>query len=731
MGGGVVLSKSDNSYFCTCAKISVPVSLTYQFFTNNVYNMKISLKELETFVFKTLVLGVSLENFKAVFEQAKNSISELCAEADKAYTLADLKKKIYSAYGKKGDYVTDYVEALLCKFHVFPEMFSYSWTYGQNTDNIKMDALCKSVEKTTQADLDAYRDRKAAAAAERRRIIETPSTLEDFELHLRAGNRYESWPAEWRTSYDALKAAKIRQEEEKEAAKRATVTAAKVEGLSGEIIETKHTKKGHNLFVVQMSKRVERDEYNSINVAAKRLGGYYSSFTGGGAVPGFQFTERADAEQFLRVLSGEKSDGAAAVAERKEERTENVKNKFFQMAERLESAGTESLNADRKSNTHRRANMAANAEREAMDKIRWAGILRRLGERLDAGTLLGLDKVTALTQLKDLDLVLRQGHYSRMRAENVPYSEQDSTPFDLEKTFPHMATAFYGFWRETVLEIAMRNRRTAGNKMRCDRLISACNNATGQKVYFRNASDVIHLIEKDRHDGLQYEVDRVKRLRAAGISENAQLRQALREFVEIRDGGTGLSEEQAKMLADREIERQFIGKDIPGFFPTPPALVSAMLEKVSLFEGCEVLEPSAGLGHIIAQVLQAEPSANVSWCEVNYSLQEALLKRFPETTQAGTDFLEMPNDPKFDFILMNPPFEDRQDETHVRKAYELLKHGGTLVAICANREGQRASGPFFGWIDEVGGYWERNPDGAFTSSFRPTGVNTIMVTICK
>jgi len=693
--------------------------------------MKISLKELETFVFNTLVLGVTLETFKATFEAAKNSFSELCAETDKAYTLSDLKKEIYSAYGKKGDYVADYVEALLCKFHVFPEMFSYSWTYGQNTENVKINALAASVEKTTQADLDAYRDRKAAAAAERKRVFENPSTLEDFEAHLRSGNRYDNWPAEWRVKYDALKAAKIREQEEREAAQRATVTAAKVEGLSGEILETKHTRKYHALFVVQMSKRVDKDAYNSINTAAKRLGGYYSSFTGGGAVPGFQFTDRADAEQFLKVLEGEKSDGAAAVADRKEERTENIKNKFFQMADRLESAGVESLNADRKANTHRRASMAANAEREAENKIKWAGILRRLGERLDAGTLLALDKVSALTQLKDIDLMLRQGHYARMRAENIPYSEQDNTQFDLEKTFPYTSGAYYAFWRETVREIALRNIDTPGNKMRCERLLDACKKGTSQKIYYRNADDLAHLVEKDRHDGIQYEIDRVKRLRAAGISENAQLRQALREFVEIRDGGSVLSDEQRKVLEAREIERQFIGKDIPGFFPTPPALVSAMLEKVNLFEGCEVLEPSAGLGHIIGEVLRAEPSACVSWCEVNYSLSEAIQKRFPETCRIGADFLEMNEDQKFDFIFMNPPFEGREDETHIQKAYNLLKDGGTLVAICANREGQAKSAGFYEWVDQVGGYWEKNPEGAFKSSFRPTGVNTLMVTITK
>ena len=81
----------------------------------------------------------------------------------------------------------------------------------------------------------------------------------------------------------------------------------------------------------------------------------------------------------------------------------------------------------------------------------------------------------------------------------------------------------------------------------------------------------------------------------------------------------------------------------------------------------------------------------------------------------GKDFMKDVSEGKsYDRIVMNPPFSKRQDTEHVRRAYDLLKPGGRLVAIVSE-------GSFFGkdkkasefrdWLEEVGGTSEKLAEG--------------------
>jgi hypothetical protein len=83
---------------------------------------------------------------------------------------------------------------------------------------------------------------------------------------------------------------------------------------------------------------------------------------------------------------------------------------------------------------------------------------------------------------------------------------------------------------------------------------------------------------------------------------------------------------------------------------------------------------------------------------------------------------------------MNPPFENGQDMEHVQKAYELLAPGGRLIAITSAGpffRSDRKSLAFLEWFTSLGGIEEKNLDGAFMSSDRPTGVSTYTLTIDK
>lgn len=184
-------------------------------------------------------------------------------------------------------------------------------------------------------------------------------------------------------------------------------------------------------------------------------------------------------------------------------------------------------------------------------------------------------------------------------------------------------------------------------------------------------------------------------------------------------------------LEIRRKERELIGQKIPGFFPTPSALVSKMLKKADIKPGMKVLEPSAGKGDI-AENLRVQ-GADVDVIEIQPSLQEILtLKGF---NLVANNFLSY-NKGGYDRIIMNPPFEGGQDMIHIQHAYKLLKAGGKLISVISE-------GPFFRedkktlafreWLNKVNGNSVKNEAKSFTGaeSFRQTGVNTRIVEIEK
>lgn len=216
------------------------------------------------------------------------------------------------------------------------------------------------------------------------------------------------------------------------------------------------------------------------------------------------------------------------------------------------------------------------------------------------------------------------------------------------------------------------------------------------------------------------------RLQSMDIKSVQELRAALREYLPL------------KAERDREDpvkvkERALVGTKIPGFFPTPRPLIDSMIAAADIQPGHTVLEPSAGKGDILDAVKEHHPDATAIGIEPVYSLRDIIATKGHELAE-DTDFLEHRG--QYDRIVMNPPFENRQDVAHVRHAYENLKPGGRLVAIMS-------AGPFHGsnkadlafqqWLEETGAEIEDNPEKSFAGSdaFRQTGVNTKLVVIEK
>jgi type I restriction-modification system DNA methylase subunit len=181
-----------------------------------------------------------------------------------------------------------------------------------------------------------------------------------------------------------------------------------------------------------------------------------------------------------------------------------------------------------------------------------------------------------------------------------------------------------------------------------------------------------------------------------------------------------------------------------GFFRTPPEVIELMIEALELAPFSHIiLEPSAGDGAILKAIARHYKDREqlcphlLHFCEIN---PQRVALAMGSGAFVAEDFMkyDLPRDedgePKFmyDRIIMNPPFEDGQDISHVRHAYDLLEPEGILVAIMSE-------GPFFrqddqarafrAWLSNVNGTSRKLPEGSFKSS--GTGVNTRLVIIHK
>lgn len=202
---------------------------------------------------------------------------------------------------------------------------------------------------------------------------------------------------------------------------------------------------------------------------------------------------------------------------------------------------------------------------------------------------------------------------------------------------------------------------------------------------------------------------------------------------------------QAQALAKRKAieaaENKLRTANVPGFFPTPPALCQQMIQAADLpdtpSEDFSILEPSAGIGSIIDAILETVPAMadHIEAFEIAYSPSEVLNAKGYQHVRG--DFLQHCQTGEYDRILMNPPFENNADIDHVQHAYKWLKPGGRLVAIISegsfNASASRQKvAAFQYWLNDIGA--ESTPiRDAFkdATAFRNTGVAVRLVVIDK
>lgn len=402
--------------------------------------------------------GVSLARYQATCHKvvkSKDLITAHLGTLKKSdITLISFKQlNSFPGQGSKPDMINSLFNALLSCLSIN----GYSYSLFSETSEA---GFLRQVDKTTQDDLD--RAGTADAEAERKqqeqqKQLENPQTLEDF-LALRSAASsqgktsdefYLSLTPEQRADYDRLIAA---QERDARAATKPEQPVKQID-YSGQvtgaqIIPSKHTKKGHDIWVVQIDNRLERDDYNRANVNAKQLGGYYSSFRGNGAIPGFQFASPESAQAFVNLLGGN-ADEAKQVAAEQQEKKDALKDDQSQsglerlrsMSERMTERAAETLSRSRLENTARRAGMASRAREEANRDKAIAATMGRVADQMEAGTLdPSLTKLRSLSQFEVLESYLNSARYNEYRA--LP--EDQRAPFkETSRSILTMDTATY------------------------------------------------------------------------------------------------------------------------------------------------------------------------------------------------------------------------------------------------------------------------------------------------
>jgi predicted RNA methylase len=170
-------------------------------------------------------------------------------------------------------------------------------------------------------------------------------------------------------------------------------------------------------------------------------------------------------------------------------------------------------------------------------------------------------------------------------------------------------------------------------------------------------------------------------------------------------------------------------------FFTPPAVAALMFERALLHSDAHVMEPSAGMGALLAEPLRLGCFITAVERDENLAIGlRGLIGRYHGCGVWHADFLAWEPVAKapIDRVLMNPPFSRGQDMAHVERAFSFLRPGGILVAVMSPHwtfGTDRQSEAFRQFAASHVQHWEALPEASFRSS--GTGVGTGLLTLRK
>lgn len=625
--------------------------------------------------------------------------------------------------------------------------------------------VAKALDGLTPERYQLFRDKQLSDVAEMQRRREElkqsltdPQTLDDFKAFIERRG-IDKLTQEQRARYEDMVAARNLDRREQERSAKGNETAPST--TSSDIIKTKHTKTGDDLFVVQMGDRVERDAYNRINAHAKTMGGWYSSFRGKGAVPGFQFKSEEKATEFRAWLGGEVGGASPEVAPDqstdseaqpagKSKQVEALRNRAASARAKAEAV----FNADRKENTARRASMAANARASAERDLRFAGLLEAIATGIESGEITYLRNLANGAQLEELQSALNSGLWSLPatkidalvsdgvinRDDSSRYSWSDkATP---EQMVEGVSMPGMDYHTDRLREVALKMQGASGFKQAGAKVMSLVKAAASRDNKTTTLSDpeLIAKLKAYVTGSDDYSISTIKdqiagygRLERMGITNHTELRAALRELVRLQRGLNETAPQREPVTEKTNaLKRRLLNNRnaFIDFFPTPEVYAADLVDRLGIEPGMVVLEPSAGHGMLAEAARDA--GATVEAVELASDLRDILQEK--GFSLVGNDFMETTPSQRYDAVIMNPPFSNDMDIDHVRHAFAHLKPGGRLAAIVSSMAGQRSNKKnkaFREWLDDLGASEEMMPEGAFKDSLNPTSVRTKIITIEK
>jgi PRTRC genetic system protein E len=207
-----------------------------------------------------------------------------------------------------------------------------------------------------------------------------------------------------------------------------------------------------------------------------------------------------------------------------------------------------------------------------------------------------------------------------------------------------------------------------------------------------------------------------------GPLENYQeVRKALLNAGAKYKSNTFVFPNEAQLYIDRLVSGESVNiKKEFQFFATPADIAQMMISYLPpVADDAKVLEPSAGDGALIKAFLAAYPNIKVDAFEL-LDINRKKLEAMENVIVLGTEFIAHceVND-FYDIIIANPPFTKNQDIDHIRKMYEALKPGGTIIALASPSwtfGSQKKQVEFKRWLEELDVFPKTLQQKSFASS---------------
>jgi len=692
-------------------------------------------------LWKTRGSGLTYTQYVETFNRIAASEESIKEELKSTYNAKQLKaiaSNLYDFHAKSNTKAANAESIYQKMLGFFLLDGSVSFAMGESYT----EAVKKKVRAVTETDFNEHFERIAKKEAQREQALTNPQNLNDYHLLVQEKGE-DALTDEQLAEMDRMYADITRENRAK--ATPSTVRQFESEELSEvgfSIKEGYHSKRNCKLWIVQLDRRIDKEPFDELRIKAKMLGGWYSSFVKDQA--GFQFLDEDTATRFTELLNGD-ADRTDVLEKRKSRKEQTASERLHELADNLFERAEERIEASNnaKQNTARRADIQAGVRGNAFADQALARSLHSVAEALSTGKAQYLDGVRHKTHLETLDTVLYLAKWKRIReirkAENeneygygLRVREEEEKPIgEQDVRFAEYPLPY--LYKRHIEEAINACEDKRGMKMISNRMRKRIGRESDGYIEFQNESDIEQLrdfISRAKATGfdttwLESGAEKYGRLQRAGIRNVREFRSALREYLPHKASVRG---DDPVLIAEREL----IGKDLPGFFPTPRPVIEQMLEHAQIEPHNRVLEPSCGKGDIVTYINEQHPQAIVTAIEQNRTLADVLATKGIDAEFA--DFLQ--HSGSYDRIVMNPPFEKGQDIDHVRKASELLAPGGRLVSVVSE-------GPFFRsdskatefrqWADEQGAESYELADDAFkgAEAFRETGVRTRLVVIDK